>query len=93
VNDSQIQDFLKALAGDTRRKILMHCIDGKERTVNQIAEEIHINQSTASEHLSFMRRAQIFSSKKIGKEVYYLPDKDKVIIILEKILAYLKSCC
>jgi ArsR family transcriptional regulator len=72
---------------------LIKCVDGKERTVNQIAEETSINQSTASERLSFLRRAGMFTSQKKGKEVYYFPDKDNIIQVLEKILDFLKKCC
>lgn len=91
--DPEIEDFLKALAGETRRRILVSCMDGGEKTVNQIAEENNIDQSTASGHLSFMRRARLFASAKKGREVYYYPDRANIISMLERILLYLKNCC
>lgn len=89
----KIVSFVKALGTESRLKILLLFVDGRERTVNEITEAIGIGQSTCSEHLSLMKRAGLMTSYKQGKEVYYLPDKRHIVENLERINLLLKSCC
>ncbi|TXS25803.1 ArsR family transcriptional regulator [Streptomyces sp. gb1(2016)] len=49
-------DFLKALASETRQKVLQQFTGGIELTVSEVAERCALKPSTASEHLSLLRR-------------------------------------
>jgi ArsR family transcriptional regulator, arsenate/arsenite/antimonite-responsive transcriptional repressor len=90
---SPLQEFLKALASDTRQNILLLFMDGQERTVNQIAAALQLGQSTASEHLSQMRRAGLLVSTKAGKEVLYRPDREAILRSMGELQALLTRCC
>lgn len=88
-----LQVFLKALASETRQNILFQFMENKELTVNEIAQKAEIGQSTASEHLAILKRAGIVESRKEGKEVYYYPNREKVMQLLQQLNNYLTTCC
>ena len=89
-----LSDLLKALSGETRQKILLELFrDGRERTVNQVAEEMNLGQSTASEHLTQMKRAGILASRRMGKEVLYRPDRKALLSQLQGLIQLVEECC
>lgn len=89
----EVQDFLKALASETRQKILFLFVGRREYTVNQVALEVGIGQSTASEHLALLKRARLLKARREGKEVYYSPDRDSILHLLQKFTDLVTRCC
>lgn len=89
----QVQDFLKAVSGETRQRILQLFADGKERTVGQVAIECDLGQSTASENLAMLRRGGLVVARREGKEVYYLPDRALIATRLQMLGQMLGHCC
>lgn len=87
------QDFVKALASETRQRMLLLFEDGGELTVGEIADRADISQSTASAHLALMRRGGILVSRRAGKAVYYRVDSSQINEHLDQIKAYLSCCC
>jgi ArsR family transcriptional regulator, arsenate/arsenite/antimonite-responsive transcriptional repressor len=85
--------FLKSLASESRLNIVLLFLDGQERTVNQIAESVGLGQPTTSEHLAILKQAGILLSRKEGKEMYYRPDGNKILIMLETLNNMLRNCC
>ena len=90
---TDLLNFLKSVASESRMKILLLFVDGQERTVNQISELVGLEQSTTSEHLALMKRNGVLFSHKSGKEVYYRPDTDKIRQFLEELNLLLSKCC
>jgi DNA-binding transcriptional ArsR family regulator len=88
-----LQEFLKACASETRQKILFLFVDGQARTVGQIAEELDIVPSTASEHLAILRRGGLMDSERDGKETYYRPNRARTLLLLKKLTQLLANCC
>ena len=89
-----VQDFLKALSNETRQQIVLGVFgDGRERTVNEVAEIAGIGQSTASEQLAVLRRAGILTARRAGKEVYYRPDRASILASLRRLTDIVASCC
>ncbi|MFJ2295812.1 ArsR/SmtB family transcription factor [Streptomyces sp. NPDC087894] len=86
-------DFLKALASETRQKVLQQFTGGIELTVSEIAERCALKPSTASEHLSLLRRGGLMISRKDGKQVYYRADGTTMTQHLSALQAYLANCC
>ncbi|MFF2964851.1 ArsR/SmtB family transcription factor [Streptomyces sp. NPDC057963] len=72
--DPATADFLKALASETRQKVMQQFTGGIELTVGEIARRCALKPSTASEHLSLLRRGGLVISRKEGKQVYYRAD-------------------
>lgn len=63
-------DFFKTLAHPVRIKILHSLAQGK-RCVCEIIEELDIEQSNLSQHLSVMKRQGILDSRKDGQKMFY----------------------
>ncbi len=90
---AELLDFMKAMASESRLNILLLFLDSEPRTVNQIAEAVRLGQPATSEHLALMKRSGLLTSEKQGKEVYYRPDRARIIRSLETLSHLLKSCC
>jgi DNA-binding transcriptional ArsR family regulator len=89
-----VREFLRGLASETRQNILFQVFaDGQAHTVGQIAEAAGLGQSTASEHLAVLKRAGILTSHREGKEVYYRPDRARMLARLRDLTELLSSCC
>ena len=85
--------FLKSLASESRLNIVLLFLDGQERTVNQIAEAVGLGQPATSEHLAVLKQSGVLVSRKEGKEVYYQPDRARVLQTLDLLNSLLRSCC
>ena len=78
--------ILKALADETRLKIVEFLLDG-EKCVCEIFPYVKRTQSTVSIQLDVLRKAGILDSRKQGKKVYYFLSDKKVSNVL-KALGY-----
>jgi DNA-binding transcriptional ArsR family regulator len=86
-------DFLKALASPTRQRIMLLFARGAELSVNEVAEQAGIGQSTASQQLDLLRRGGIVTSRREGKTVIYRADRDGSAAALADLQMYLQNCC
>lgn len=91
--DPATADFLKALASETRQKVMQQFTGGIELTVGEIADRCALKPSTASEHLSLLRRGGLVVSRKEGKQVFYRADGAAMAKRLSALQAYLARCC
>ncbi len=88
-----ISDFFKALGNDKRQEILLTLFaDYGEHNINEVSKRVQIAQSTASEHLSFLKRAGILVSRKVNKEVFYKVNTEGIIKMLDEIKSILNCC-
>jgi ArsR family transcriptional regulator len=89
---------LKALADETRLKIVEFLLDG-EKCVCEIFPHVKRTQSTVSTQLDVLRKASIVNSRKEGKKVYYFISDDKICHIFKALgfskakLIGKKCCC
>ena len=88
-----LHDFLRALASDTRQRILFLFMARMSMTVGQVAEAVAVSPSTASEHLAVLKRAGILRSQRMGKEVVYQPQRSAMLARANELLTYLSMCC
>ena len=63
-------EFAKALADETRQKIMAICCC-RELSVNEIVEALDVTQPTVSHHQAILRRAGLVHTKRRGKQVLY----------------------
>jgi len=87
------QAFLKALASETRQRIMELFAGGVELTVGEVAERSGLGQSTASEQLSLLRRGGLLDSTRAGKLVRYRADVEGIGANLAALQGYLVRCC
>ncbi|MEU4605597.1 metalloregulator ArsR/SmtB family transcription factor [Kribbella sp. NPDC023972] len=86
-------DFLKALSSPTRQRIMLLFARGAELSVNEVAEQAGIGQSTASQQLDLLRRGGVVMSRRKGKTVLYRADKEGTSAALADLQTYLQNCC
>ncbi|MEU0002315.1 metalloregulator ArsR/SmtB family transcription factor [Streptomyces microflavus] len=91
--DQATADFLRALASETRQRVMFQFAGGVELTVGEVAERCGLKPSTASEHLSLLRRGGLVVSRKEGREVFYRADGKTMAGRLSALQAYLAVCC
>lgn len=60
-----------ALGDEHRQRMLLLFEPGERLNVGQIAEVSTLARPTVSHHLKILREAEVLSSEKIGKEVWY----------------------
>jgi len=87
------REFLRALASENRQQVLLLFIDGRPRSVGQIAAELGIGQSTASEQLAILRRGGLVHSERDGKTVNYSANRDGILSALGELQQTLTACC
>jgi ArsR family transcriptional regulator len=63
-------ELLKALADDTRFKIVEYLLKG-EKCVCEIFPHVKRTQSTVSIHLGNLEKAGVLGSRREGKKIYY----------------------
>lgn len=83
---SMKSDFFKALAHPTRVRILERLAKNEEEVcVCELIEDLGIEQSNLSQHLSILRKQQLISSTKVGLKVMYRVKYPEVLTILENV--------
>jgi DNA-binding transcriptional ArsR family regulator len=89
----ELLGFFKALASEKRQQIVVEIfLDGESHTVTEVAERSKVAMSTASTHLSILKRAKILTSEKVAKDVYYRGNQ-KYLAEVFRSLAEKFSCC
>lgn len=62
--------LLKALANEKRLEII-HLLRDQELTVSEIQTMLDLEQANLSQHLMVLRKHDVVTSRKDGKEIYY----------------------
>ena len=70
-------EFAKALADETRQKIMAICCC-KQLSVNEIVEALEVTQPTVSHHLAILKRAGLVYTQRRGKEVLYTLNQEEL---------------
>lgn len=70
-------DFLRALADETRQHIL-HLLRDKEMSVSDLCEHFDQQQPTISHHLAVLRQANLVTTRQEGKWVFYRANQECV---------------
>ena len=81
---SRIAEVLKAMADQTRLKIL-HSIHNGERCVSDILDVVGGSQANVSKHLSVLKRAGLVDCRRSGLNVYYRIIDDGVFTICRNV--------
>jgi DNA-binding transcriptional ArsR family regulator len=72
-------EFCKALADDTRQRILTMLLEEGEKCVGDIVAEFDMAQPTISHHLGVLKQFNLVTSRKEGKQVFYAINQDNVV--------------
>lgn len=71
--------FAKALADDTRQKIMKICCC-QWVSVNEIVEQLDVTQPTVSHHLAILREAGLVDIREEGKQTFYRLNQSHITV-------------
>lgn len=84
-----VSQTFKALGDPTRIRILnLLCCD--EYSVNDIAEELNLGQSTVSHQLRFLKNLRLVKFRREGTTLYYSSDDDHIMNLLHQAIDHAK---
>ncbi|MFW1735541.1 ArsR/SmtB family transcription factor [Acinetobacter sp. ULE_I037] len=78
---SSVVTILKSLANTDRLLILCHLAQ-EELNVSQIEEKTQNNQPTLSQQLMMLRKSDVVSTRRDGKQIYYSIKDQKMTVVL-----------
>ncbi|MFA7744774.1 MULTISPECIES: ArsR/SmtB family transcription factor [Staphylococcaceae] len=78
-----VSQTFKALSDPTRIRIL-NLLFLKEYSVNDIAENLHLRQSTVSHQLRFLKNLRLVKYRREGTTLYYSHDDAHVMNMLKE---------
>lgn len=76
-NSAQAVTLLKAMANERRLYILCMLHD-KELSVGELCQKLNLSQSALSQHLAWLRRDELVTTRKEAQTVYYSLKSDEV---------------
>ncbi|WP_347552142.1 metalloregulator ArsR/SmtB family transcription factor [Pseudalkalibacillus hwajinpoensis] len=76
-----VSQTFKALGDPTRIRILNLLAD-RECAVSEIADSLHLSQSTVSHQLRFLKNLRLVKFRRAGTSIYYSPDDQHVMALL-----------
>lgn len=71
--------FAKALADETRQKIMKICCC-QWISVSEIVEQLHVTQPTVSHHLGILREAGLVNVREEGKQTFYRLNQERITV-------------
>ncbi len=69
---------LRSINHKLRQQILKLLEENKRMKVTDIYVKLRLEQSVASQHLAILRRANIVSTERMGKEIYYSLNNNRI---------------
>ncbi|HSI43957.1 MAG TPA: metalloregulator ArsR/SmtB family transcription factor [Methylotenera sp.] len=84
-------DIFIALGDEHRQRILLAFEKGEKLNILQIVSTTTLSRTAVTHHLKVLRHANVLSSEKIGKEVYFWINRTVVMEALQNVLSYIKE--
>lgn len=85
-HSAEAATLLKSMANRSRLMILCSLVDG-ELSVSELNDLVPLSQSALSQHLAYLRKAGLVSTRREAQAVFYRLEGDKAI----RVLGVLKS--
>ena len=77
--------FAKAIADDTRQKIMSECCCCWI-SVGDLANKLEFSQPTISHHLAILRDAGLVESREEGKQTFYTLNQERIAVCCGQIM-------
>ena len=71
--------FCKALGDQTRQRILEILQTEGEKCVSDLVDIFNVSQPTISHHLNFLKQANLVTSRRDGKQIYYQANQANIV--------------
>lgn len=79
MDEAELTRFVKALADETRQKIIALCCC-RWLSVNEIVAQLDVSQPTVSHHLAILRQAGLVKVREEGKQTFYTLNQERVAV-------------
>ena len=83
---ASIQQVMKAMSDKTRRDILSLLRKEGKMAAGDIAARYDMTQATVSHHLSFLTEAELVTSEKKGKYIYFEINTTVILLKIDIVL-------
>jgi len=80
-------EFCRTLGDETRQRILRLLADEGEKNVGGIVAAFEVSQPTISHHLGILKRFDLVTRRKDGKQVFYALNRDHVTECCGRLIA------
>ena len=81
-DSKEITRFLTAIGDPVRLRLLYLLGDQGRRNVGDIAAQFRLSRPAISHHLKVLKDAGVLDSEKVGQEVYYWLERDRIVASL-----------
>jgi ArsR family transcriptional regulator len=78
MTDFDMVAFCKALSDETRQRILEILQTDGEKCVSDLVDAFDVSQPTISHHLHFLKQANLVTSRREGKQIYYRANQENI---------------
>lgn len=82
-----LQDPFNAVAEPRRRRVL-ETLAGRELSVNEIVERLGWPQPMISKHLGVLKKVDLVSERRVGRQRFYRANPEKLAPILDWVHAF-----
>lgn len=82
-----VSQTFKALSDPTRIRIL-YLLSQKECSVNEIAHDLDLQQSTVSHQLRFLKNLRLVKFRREGTTIYYSHNDEHIMNILQQTVVH-----
>jgi ArsR family transcriptional regulator len=83
-NSSPVE-FAKALADETRQKIMKLCCC-EWVSVSDIVQQLNVTQPTVSHHLAVLREAGLVDAREQGKQTFYHLNQKRITVCCSRLM-------
>lgn len=80
-NSSKALKLLKSLANEHRLMILCHLTEG-ELSVGELNDRVLLSQSALSQHLAWLRNAELVGTRKSAQTIYYSIKSEEALAVV-----------
>jgi ArsR family transcriptional regulator, arsenate/arsenite/antimonite-responsive transcriptional repressor len=92
-NSEDTTRLLDGIRDAARLEIILLLGQSRAMNVTDIASHFHISRPAISHHLKVLKDAGIVRSEKIGQEIFYRLDANRVISGLRRMADMIENCC
>jgi ArsR family transcriptional regulator len=85
MNQMDAVAFAKALADETRQRIMTACCC-RWLAVNEIVDQVGVTQPTVSHHLAILREAGLVESREDGKQTFYTLNQSRLAVCCGRLM-------
>jgi ArsR family transcriptional regulator, arsenate/arsenite/antimonite-responsive transcriptional repressor len=93
ISNDQARLLLDGVRDPIRMEIVYLLGDGQPLNVSEITSRFKVSRPAISHHLKVLKDAGIVISEKMGQEVYYRLDRQRVVDGLRWIADSIENCC